>query len=130
MCVPHAAVVAPAFLLPWLLPLALIVPWLAVFFVDYAFSRAFGGMIILLAYETVHRSFELDLPGGKIITVAAWIFGIFGIWLSGYPPFLRDIIRKSAGDRRWRYGISGAALLLSGIFFYAAAAAIVLRNWR
>jgi len=130
ICVPHAAVVAPAFLLPWIMPLALIVPWLAVFFVDYAFARAFGGMVILLAYETVHRSFDLSLPGGKVIAVAAWIFGIYGIWLSGYPPLLRDSIRKAAAGKRFRYLATAAAGIPALIFFYAAAALLFLRYWR
>ena len=61
-CIPHAQAVAPSFLLPFMWPLAVIVPIASFFCLDYMTSRAVGGIFIILAYEALHRSFNLDLP--------------------------------------------------------------------
>ena len=106
LCVPHAAVVSPGFLVPFLWPLAVAVPILGYFFVDYPLARAVGGAAILGAYYLVHKSFELHTPCSGAIAVLAWIFGIAGIWVSGKPCALRDWIRLCARSGTWR-GVSG-----------------------
>ena len=106
LCVPHAAVVSPGFLVPLLWPLAIVVPILGYCFVDYPLARALGGAAILGAYYLVHKSFELHTPCSGAIAVLAWIFGIAGIWVSGKPCALRDWIRLCARSGVWR-GVSG-----------------------
>lgn len=105
-CVPLARVVAPDVLLPWLWPLAAVLPPVCAYYVDYPNARAIGGALILLAYLTVHWSFDLTLPGAAALTVLAWIVGIAGIWLSAQPWKLRDWFRSGAKFRR-----TAAALL-------------------
>ena len=106
LCVPHAAVVSPGFLVPLLWPLAIVVPILGYCFVDYPLARALGGAAILGAYYLVHKSFELHTPCSGAIAVLAWIFGIAGVWVSGKPCALRDWIRLCARSGVWR-GVSG-----------------------
>ena len=60
ICVPHAEVVSPGFLVPLLWPLAIAVPILGYFFVDYPLARALGGISILGAYYFIHKSFEFS----------------------------------------------------------------------
>lgn len=110
LCVSHARVVAPDFLLPFLWPLALGVPVLSYFFLDYCLARAVGGTMILWAYYWIYFAFAFHSPVMVVIAPAAWIFGGAGIWISGKPWALRDWIRKCAISAKWR-SISVALLL-------------------
>ena len=113
LCVPHAAVVAPAFLIPWLWPIVLVVPILGFFSVDYPCARALGGLLILLGYYLVHFTFEFRTPGAPLMAVAGWLAGIAGIWISGKPCAMRDYLRLCADRKQFRLG--------SGIFWAAEA---------
>ena len=103
LCVPHAVVVAPAFLIPWLWPIALIVPVLGFFSLDYPAARALGGAFIFLGYYLVHYSFDFWTPGGAVIAVAGWLTGIAGIWISGKPCAMRDYFRITARRKSIRF---------------------------
>ena len=120
MCVPHAEVVAPDFLVPFLWPIALIAPWVCAFYVDNPTARAVGGLMILFAYEVVHRTFECRFYGAPVLAVAAWGFGIAGIWLSGYPVSMRDALRLAARRRWFRHAASGIFWGLALLFTVAA----------
>ncbi len=124
ICVPHAEVIVPAAFLPLLWPLAILVPILGFFYVDYPFARAFGGCVILGAYYLVHKSFELHTPGAPFLAVLGWVTGLAGIWISGKPCSLRDWIRLCAGKPLWRNCSAGfltvtALALLAGAFLTA-----------
>ena len=103
LCVPHAVVVVPAFLMPWLWPIAVIVPILGFLAVDYPAARALGGCLILLGYYLVHFSFEFSTPGFPVIAVAGWLCGIGGIWISGKPCAMRDYFRMAAARPKMRW---------------------------
>ena len=98
-CIPHAEVVSPAFLLPLLWPLAVAVPILAYFSLDYLTARAVAGLMILYGYQIVHTAFENRVPGTPVLAVAAWLIGIAGIWVSARPYALRDWIRRVSSSR-------------------------------
>lgn len=116
VCVPHAAVVSPAFLLPFLWPIAIIVPILGFFFVDYPAARALGGILILMGYYLVHYTFDFRTPGFPVLAVAGWLIGIAGIWISGKPCSMRDYLRLAGRSRSFRLSCGAAwsiAALLS-----------------
>jgi len=113
LCVPHAAAVSPEFLLPYLLPMAIAVPILGFFWLDYPFARAWGGILILLGYYFVHSTFECHTPGAVLCAVAGWLIGILGIWISGKPCAMRDYLRLCTRSTLWRR--------IFAFFWYAAA---------
>lgn len=121
LCVSHAQVVSPGFLLPLLWPLAVIVPVLSYFFLDYLLARAVGGSMILWAYYLVHESFNVHAAGTPVLALLAWIFGFGGIWVSGRPCALRDWIRLCCGNPRWRWASAGFLILLAAAMLAAAA---------
>ena len=96
VCVPHARAVSPDFLLPFLIPLAVIVPPLGAVFVDNATARAWAGALILGAYGVIHLSFECRLPLSGVLAVGSWAVGAVGICVSGYPTWFRDGLRLFA----------------------------------
>lgn len=112
-CIPHAQAVAPAFLLPLMKPLAVIVPIASFFCLDYMTARAVGGLLIIFSYEALHRSFELELPLAGFTAVLSWILGGCGVWISGIPHHFRDAIRLAARGGKWK-------ALLAGVFLFCA----------
>lgn len=102
VCVPHAQVVSPSFLLPFLYPLAVLIPILSYFFLDHCLARAVGGVMILWAYYWINTAFALNSPLLMLSAPAAWLWGALGIWISGKPWALRDWIRKASVNSKWR----------------------------
>jgi hypothetical protein len=103
LCVPLAVPVSPGFLQIWLWPLAIVLPLLCYFHIDYYASRGLAFMLILWAYDVVHGAFELKIPVAPAVTVIALLLGMSGIWLAAKPCLLRDIFRKAAVSKRWKY---------------------------
>ncbi len=114
LCIPHAAVVSPGFLLPFLWPLALTVPVLCFFSLEYLTARALAGLVILSAYHVLHAGFQCHAWAAPVLSVGAWFFGFGGIWVSGKPCSLRDFFRWSARHRKAAAGI-GAVVLGYGV---------------
>ena len=109
LCVPLAVPVSPQFLIIWLYPLAIVLPLLCYWHIDYYASRGLSFFLILLAYDLVHGCFELAVPGGSVITVIWLLLGIAGIWIAAKPCTLRDIFRKAAVSKYWKYSAVFAA---------------------
>jgi len=101
-CVPHAQVVSPDFLLPWLWPLAVVLPWLCFFYLDYFASRALGGVWIFFAYDAVHAAWDEHWRCAALFSILVWMIGIAGIWISGKPHSLRDAMRLAHRSRCWK----------------------------
>lgn len=118
-CVPHAQVVAPAFLLPFLIPLAIVVPVLSFFCLDHMTARAVGGVLIIVAYEVLHRSFDLNLDFAPALAVACWLIGGAGIWISGIPFHLRDALRLAAEKRSWKFFFCSLLFVFTILFTVA-----------
>ena len=129
LCVPLAVPVSPQFLIIWLYPLAIVLPLLCYWHIDYYASRGLSFFLILLAYDLVHGCFELAVPGGSVITVIWLLLGIAGIWIAAKPCTLRDIFRKAAKSKVWKIcaavcGFTGAVcalymlimMFISGVF--------------
>ena len=103
LCVPLAVPVSPGFLLIWLWPLAIALPVLCYFFIDYYAARGLAFFLILFAYDMVHGLFDNHIAGAPVLTVIAMLTGIAGIWISAKPCTLRDIFRKAALNKKWKY---------------------------
>ena len=101
-CVPHAAPIVWDWMQGWLYPLVFICTILGCLFLDYLFSRALGGILILSAIYFLHESFTFHTPAAWILAIICWIVGIAGLFLSAKPYLLRDFIRLIAGSRFWR----------------------------
>lgn len=120
-CIPHAQIVAPGFLQnPLLLwGLAITIPLLCYFYIDYYTARAIGGAVIILAYDLIHYAYDEKFPGAAFFTIAAWLFGFAAIWISGKPCALRDWFRLAA-KKPWFSYCAAAAAILCGCCFLAA----------
>lgn len=123
-CIPHAQIVAPGILqnplILWMLALA--IPVLSYFYIDFYTARAIGGAVIILAYDIIHIAYEETLCGAAVLTVAAWLFGFAGIWISGKPCALRDWFRRAANDKKFRIAAAAISLVCAVLFVYTLVA--------
>ena len=118
LCVPLALPVSPVFLIPWLYPLAIVVPLLCYWHIDSYAARSYSFFLILLAYDIIHGAFNHRLPGAAVITVIALLMGVFGIWCSAKPSSLRDIFRKCANSNRWKYAVISSFIIMTLLPLY------------
>lgn len=120
-CIPHARPIVFDWMLPLLWPMAVGGAVLAYFYLDYLFSRAVGGMLILLAYYYVHSAFEYHTVWLPALSVLCHLAGILGIAFSGKPCWMRDLLRAFCRSGRYRalYGVYfvllGAVLLAGAV---------------
>lgn len=120
-CIPHAQIVAPGILqntsVLWILAIA--IPVLSYFYIDFYAARAIGGAIIILAYDLIHVAYEEALFGAIVFTIAAWLFGFAGIWLSGKPCALRDWFRQAACKKNFKVLTAAVSLFCAAVFLTA-----------
>ena len=101
---PHLEPVLPVFLAKIQLILVIIAAILAIIFLDYLFSRAIGGLLILGCYFLVHENFYSHGVTYGIFPALCYIFGLAGIFVAGKPALLRDYFRKCAVNVKVKYG--------------------------
>lgn len=120
-CIPHAQIVAPGILqnpvVLWIL--AIVIPVLSYFYIDFYAARAAGGAIIILAYDLIHISYEEAFCGAAVFAIAAWIFGFAGIWISGKPCALRDWFRLASGKKIFKITAAAVSLICAMLFLAA-----------
>ncbi len=115
-CVPHAQAIIFNFLAPYLYYIAAVLGILSYFFLDYLFARALGGALIICGYYSVHAAFDYHSKMSIIITVLAWLIGICGIFISGKPSLFRDVLRKSAKNKKFKISLTLFLAIISVCF--------------
>ena len=106
-CIPHAVPVVPPGFQHLIVPCAVVAGLLAILFLDYLFARAAGGFLILLAHYLLHDSFTFHTPLSPLFAVFCFVLGTAGLFFAGKPYLMRDLIRKSAKERNFRFAVSG-----------------------
>lgn len=102
-CIPNARPILPDSMQDWCWPLVVICAILAYFFLDYLFSRALGGFLILVSYYFLQESFTNHTPASAVLATCCYLAGSVGICFAGKPHLMRDLIRACAKDRRWKF---------------------------
>lgn len=92
-CIPHSKPLLPVSMHDMLLPAVFVCAFLAWAFLDYLFSRAIGGFMILLAYYFLHESFTFHSTASQVFACFCFAMGIAGIFFSGKPYLFRDMFR-------------------------------------
>ena len=123
-CVPQVRPIIWTSWLPLLYPLVIVCTFLAVAYLDYLLSRGFGGFMILASYYFVHASFTYHTAGAHFFAILCWVMGIVGIFFSGKPHLMRDLIRKCCLSPVWRFGTTAYCFifalfaLVAGILYF------------
>ena len=108
-CIPNVKPILPESLHIYLFPLAIALAILAWIYLDKLLARAVGGFLILLAHFFLKESFSDALPGSAFFALLCLLFGTVGIFISGKPHLLRDLLRNLCAKGNWR--IATASLL-------------------
>ncbi len=119
-CVPHARPIVFDWMLPMLYPMVIGLTILSWFFLDYLFSRALGGLMILCAYYFVHGAWEFHTPGTAGLSILYWLLGIAGIAFSGKPCWMRDFLRSCCRSPKIRTAAGISLAVLSAVTLLAA----------
>lgn len=119
-CVPESQPLVPVGMKPWLIPMAIASLWIVYQFLDYIFSRALGGFLILLAHYLLFASFAYHAPLAPLFSTFCLAMGTLGIFFCGKPHLMRDLIRKIASSKRWRYSFAATSAAYAVLFLVIA----------
>ena len=115
LLIPHLDPVLPLFLARYKYFLVAAAAFISIGFLDYLFSRAMSGLLILLSYLLIHEAFAHPHAVNIFLHTASYISGITGILFAAKPSWLRDFIRLAAKHKSVRLPAAGY-LALQGIF--------------
>lgn len=91
---------------------------LGFFYLDYLFTRALGGLFMLMASHLLHGAFVVRLPARPVYSTVCYAFGVIGMFLVGSPWRFRDLLKRATDSRAWRRGLlavlGGSAILFTG----------------
>ena len=91
----------------FLAPAAIIITILSYFHLDYLFSRALGGILLLSISWLLHEAFVIHTPMRPLFSVICYSLGIASFFLIAAPYRFRDMLEKVTDDGRWRTGVAG-----------------------
>ncbi len=83
-------------ILPIAVPLATMS---ALFLMDYIFTRAVGGILILLTCELFFLSQINDMSFRFLFAIVGYSYSIIGMYMIGQPWHFRDFLLKSAENK-------------------------------
>jgi hypothetical protein len=119
-CVPESKPLVPDAMQSWLIPIAIASLWIVYQFLDYIFSRALGGFLILFAHYLLYASFAYQAPMAPLFSGFCLAMGTLGIFFCGKPYLMRDLIRKISASKKWRYSF-GATFAAYALLFLTTA---------
>jgi len=90
---------------------------LSFLYVDYLFTRALGGLVLLMVADLVHGAFVVHLPWRPLYAIVCYVVGVAGMFLIGMPWTFRDLLEKTSTSARWRKAAAGVLSFLA--VFYA-----------
>lgn len=94
-------------------------------YIDHIFARALAGILILLAHASLAESYAANVAFSGFFAVMALAYGTAGILLAAKPYYLRELMRKCAGNLFWRTG----TVLFAGVWLLSALLLLVNGAW-
>lgn len=96
----------------------LLVPVVAVlgfYHLDYLFTRALGGFLLLTLNHLLHAAFSASVPLRPILAIVCYLLSFVGLVFTAAPWRFRDLLEKASVSSRWRraatFGFAGASIL-------------------
>jgi len=101
--------------------------WLAVpilaalgyFHLDFLFTRALGGFVLLMMPFLLHGAFVAEIPHRSLFSLACYLFGLLGMVLVATPWYFRDLLERCSLSPRWRRTsavVAGGCALFFAVF--------------
>ena len=103
-----------ASIIPILVPLLIVGVY---FLMDYIFTRAVGGLMIMLICEVFYISQENDMPARFLFSICGYLFAVCGMYMIGQPWRFRDILFKSIEDKKFGKKAGGIITTVTLVMF-------------
>ena len=86
----------------YLIPIAVAATVASYFYLQYLFTRAFYGLMLLVVTHTMHTAFTENLPQRWIFSIVCMLIGIVAMYFMANPFRFRDLLEKSSKEPQWR----------------------------
>ncbi|MEA2011520.1 MAG: hypothetical protein U9O87_00310 [Verrucomicrobiota bacterium] len=93
-----------------------VVTVLSYFYLDYIFTRALGGIMILGILFVLEKAFIHHIPARWVLSLLCYAWSIPAMYLIGAPWRFRNLLRNVAKDPKKRKIHIGLYLFSGGIF--------------
>jgi hypothetical protein len=80
------------------------------FLMDYIFTRAMGGFMIMLICELLYRSQNVEMGGRILFSFVGYAFAILGMYMIGQPWRFKNVLFKSIDDKAYGAKIAYTAI--------------------
>lgn len=117
-CVPQAIEIFSIKSPDGIIIAAIICAIIGILFLDYLFTRALAGFLILLAHYFLWQSFGADVSSIWLFSSACLVMGTFGIIIGGVPHLFRDFLRSLVINPKWKLIFSFILLFYAVIGIY------------
>jgi len=97
----------------WVRLLAPVLAVLSFFFLDFLFTRALGGLFLLMVNDLLHGAFTVHLPVRPIFAVVSYALGVLAMFMIGAPWRFRDLLETCGNSVRRRVWCSATATVLA-----------------
>lgn len=89
-------------------------------FLEYLFTRALGGFLILTVIFLMHEAFAASVPARWVVSALCYLIVLCGMFMIGSPWRFRDGLRKLVENAEFRKKV-GIAMLVYGLVFLGLA---------
>ncbi len=86
----------------------------SILYLEYLFSRAFGGFLLIAINYLMQQAFAAHAPFRWVLSIICYVIGIAALFMIGSPWRFRDLLKKMTDKENYRYGIS-AGLVIGGL---------------
>lgn len=108
-------------LLRFRLLVLLAVPVIAIaayYHLDFIFTRALGGFLLLILTDMLHQAFAIHLPARGAFSLFCYLAALVAMFIVAVPWHFRDFLKRTHDSRAWRHGavltLATGALVVCG----------------
>lgn len=112
---------------PLLVPIVIVTTLLSYFLLDYLFTRALGGLLLLISSLLLHQAFSVFAPSRWMYALVCYVVAVAGMFMIGSPYRFRDWLEKVTVNRQWRLA-SATALAVGGVILMVVAVVHVVQT--
>ena len=85
-------------------------------FLEYIFTRALGGFLLLYVTALMHQAFTAHAPGRWVISILCYAIALVGMFMIGSPWRFRDLLKSMIEKENLRKSVA-IGLACGGITF-------------
>ncbi len=94
----------------------------SILYLDYLFTRAMGGLLLLSTTHIMREAFIHHAPARWLLSIACYVLAIAGMFMIGSPWRFRDLLKLVAEKRKHRHLVAGVLLGIGLLAIVIAAA--------